>query len=426
MSFDFFGKQIVVFASDLASAIDQNPYKPKEETALGVWKRFDRVSFAFSLALAYSGEVFELTKKYVKDKPLRNPLPSEVDSDHGKQAFTLVLKEIFTNHEWRGLRQKLMQFVDTKGFREAKEKVLLSSLGESQRVNEAIGALCNEENKTVEEKVEEVVKTITKETGKTVDKETQDALVGKLSRDRGTVLEAKTVKDYAIASGKDVRREPARSYRKLMTYEDMSWVLCGRVDAWDEHTIVEVKNRTKRFMCPDYDVLQLQAYMFLCNKSKGILLERLHGKNRETPFEFNKSYWNEAIVPALYEFVRDVEDKVIMSRSILDGVTPSSSPRKRGHDSVVASPVASPIASPVAKMARSPLNKGHQGVVEGASWDNEGSSDIEINCSGQSNDSFVLYLSPDDTESDEELANLPLDDILNSTLTPTKGGIVQN
>ena len=172
-------------------------------------------------------------------------------------------------------------------------------------------------------------KTITKETGKTVDKPTQDALAHKLRRDRGTVLETKTVTEFAATSGKKVRREPAKLYKKVLTYNDISWLLVGRVDARDESTIVEVKNRTRRFMCPDYDCLQLQAYMFLCGKNKGILLERLHGKNQETEFEFNASYWNDVVIPGMYEFIHDIEERVLMSRSILDGVTPPVSPRKR-------------------------------------------------------------------------------------------------
>ena len=159
MALDFgLGKQIVIFASELASAIDQHPYKAREETAFGVWKRFDRPSFAFSLSLAYASEVFELCKKYVKDKPMLNALPDEVESDFGKHQFTSSLKEIFSNLEWRYLRQKITNFVDTKEFGEAKEKVLLNLLGESERVNQAITTLCTEEKKSVEEKVEEVCK----------------------------------------------------------------------------------------------------------------------------------------------------------------------------------------------------------------------------------------------------------------------------
>jgi CRISPR/Cas system-associated exonuclease Cas4 (RecB family) len=290
-----------------------------------------------------------------------------------------------------------------------------------------------------------------------VDKPTQDALAHKLRRDRGTVLEAKTVTEFAVASGKAVRREPAKSYRKLLTYNDISWVLVGRVDARDENTIVEVKNRTRRFMCPDYDVLQLQAYMYLCNKSKGILLERLHGENRETPFEFNESYWNEAIIPAMYEFVREVEERVIMSRSILDGVTPPLSPRKRACAFGVESPSKVTKVEPGSPVVRPWLSwdkKDHQGdnkvgqgdnevcqgnklcqrenevcqelfgddkigslqvieVLHASSWDNEPSSDLGENSSQDANNSFTLYLSPSDTESDEELANMPLDDIIN-------------
>ena len=306
----------------------------------------------------------------------------------------------------------------------------------------------------------QVCDTITKETGKAVDKQTQDALAHKLRRDRGTVLEEKTVTEFAVTSGKKVRREPAKLYRKLLTYNDVSWLLVGRVDARDDNTIVEVKNRTRRFMLPDYDILQLQAYMFLCKKSEGILLERLQGENRETRFEFNESYWNEAIVPAMYEFVQEVEEKVIMGRSILDGVTPPLSPRKRACLSNIESPskrTKLDPSSPPVLYGSSWDNEVNQGdskdnlenneacqredelchedkefiekvfggedeemwddvVLHATSWDNdERSSDLGVGegSSQVMNESFNLYLSPSETESDEELANLPLDDIVN-------------
>lgn len=196
------------------------------------------------------------------------------------------------------------------------------------------------------------MKKIAKESGKNIDQPTKDALLRKLRCGRGNVLEEKTVTEFAQATGKDVRREPAKSYRKLITYEDMTWFLVGKVDARDEDTIVEVKNRTKRFMLPKYDIIQLQAYMFICNKQNGILLERFNGENRETNFNFNESHWNEVIIPAMYRFIKDVEEQVVMSRSLLDCSIPPNMPKKR----------------------------------------------------------ICLNLSPSDTESDEELANLPLDD----------------
>ena len=161
MALDFaLGKRIVIFASELASAIDQHPYQDREETAFKVWKRFDQTSFAFSLSLAFSTEVYELCKKYINDKPMRNPLPDEVESELGKHQFTSSLKEIFSNREWLGLRSKITKFLDTKTFGEAKEKVLLNLLGESERISEAVTTLCHEEKKSVEEKVDEVCKSM--------------------------------------------------------------------------------------------------------------------------------------------------------------------------------------------------------------------------------------------------------------------------
>lgn len=156
MTSDFVSGKIVIYASELASAIGQHPYKPREETSFGVWKRFDRDSFAFSLSLAYSKEVFELCTKYLGGKTSQNGFPDEIESDLGKQQFTSSLKRVFSDIKWRVLREKIMKFVDGKEFAEAKEKLLLNQLGENERVNEAVATLCTEEKKSVEEKVQEV------------------------------------------------------------------------------------------------------------------------------------------------------------------------------------------------------------------------------------------------------------------------------
>ena len=149
-------------------------------------------------------------------------------------------------------------------------------------------------------------------------------------------MEEKALTQFANASGKAILRE--EKYTKRISYEDMTWSLVGKVDAHVENTIIEVKNRIECFMQPKYDIIQLQAYMFISDKQKGILLERLRGENKETNFDFNESDWNNVIIPAMYKFVKEVEDKILTNRSRLGCLTSPNTPKKRSVNLPTESP----------------------------------------------------------------------------------------
>lgn len=53
--------------------------------------------------------------------------------------------------------------------------------------------------------------------------------------------------------------------------------------------------------------------MFICNKFKGVLLERLKGENRELCFDFDEEFWEEVIIDFV-EFVIELLDIMMMSK----------------------------------------------------------------------------------------------------------------
>ncbi|XP_046858657.1 uncharacterized protein LOC124452109 [Xenia sp. Carnegie-2017] len=267
---------IAEHSRELASAIGKKRFKPREKTIARVWQRSDDTSFLFSICLDHAGE-------------------------------------ILLGAKWSDLRHTLSEFVDSKTFGEAKQNDLLSVLDEDERVKEATVSLCKDEKKSVDETVDEVVEKIGKET------------VGR-----------KGSHQFDNVSGKAVCRK--EKYTKRISYEDMTWSLVGKVDARDKDTIIEVKNRKERFMQPEYDIIQLQAYMFISGKQKGILLERFRGENKKTNFDFNESDWNNVIIPDMYKFVKDVENKILTNHNLLYGFTPPNTPKKRSVNLPTESP----------------------------------------------------------------------------------------
>ena len=58
--------------------------------------------------------------------------------------------------------------------------------------------------------------------------------------------------------------------------------------------IVETKNRTKRLFnkIPDYEKVQLNAYMFLVEKEKSLHIENYNDTSNEVEYEFDKEFWD--------------------------------------------------------------------------------------------------------------------------------------
>ena len=160
-------------------------------------------------------------------------------------------------------------------------------------------------------------------------KEVVEAVESKITKDRGTQLERNAVLDFGKEKGLEIERPlvPELYYRD-MEYDGITWCVCGNVDEETEDTVIEVKNRERRFTCPEYDYIQLQSYLFITKKPKGVLLERLRGQNRETCFDFDEELWKE-LTSELAEFVGELSEAMNMSKQTLYGYC---SPRKREHD----------------------------------------------------------------------------------------------
>lgn len=84
------------------------------------------------------------------------------------------------------------------------------------------------------------------------------------------------------------------------------WGVGGRLDGLDaEGRVVEIKNRAHHFFAkiPDYEYVQVQAYMHMMSADKTLLVQQLNGRQRTCIINRCTNEWNDCIVPALYKFV---------------------------------------------------------------------------------------------------------------------------
>ncbi|KAJ7382118.1 hypothetical protein OS493_036957 [Desmophyllum pertusum] len=320
-SYECSRRKLVIFASELASAVGRHRYQPKEETSQKIWLRSHPQSFCFAYALQFKSDVRsiladheELTSQF----PSLKEEESDIDVDFGA-----VLRKVICDFSLRKIYDQIVNFLKVKLFKSNKEDQVLVSAKIVEQVAAEVKTMCQNEEKPVES----VVKELCAKAG-IEKKEVVEAVESKITKDRGTLLEGKAVQDFGKAKGIEIERPIAPElFYKDMEHNGVKWSVCGKVDAETEDSVIEVKNRRNHFMCPEYDYIQLQTYLFIRNKTKGVLLERLKGENKETCIDFDEELWEEVTID-LAEFVTELTDTMSMSKQALYGC---SSPRKREH-----------------------------------------------------------------------------------------------
>lgn len=95
----------------------------------------------------------------------------------------------------------------------------------------------------------------------------------------------------------------------------------GRVDGWKNGRLVEIKNRRYKYMFPEYENVQLHAYMKLCNQRSCTLIQ-YHGSDRlETLIHFDDKYWSDienSVRNFMMDFYLIMIDKTERSKFLSD------------------------------------------------------------------------------------------------------------
>lgn len=72
-------------------------------------------------------------------------------------------------------------------------------------------------------------------------------------------------------------------------------IIRGKIDGMNDEYVVETKNRTKRLfnMIPDYEKVQLNAYMFMTGKEKSLHIECYNEDQNSVEYDFDKLFWDD-------------------------------------------------------------------------------------------------------------------------------------
>lgn len=282
-------KRIVLFASDLAACIGRNKYQSRKDMLYKYLARYDAEKH-----------------KSVLEK-------------HGEKAMTEA-----------EVRKLVLDSIDTCIVREAFED-------------------CNKDNKTVAHTIDEMTTTLISNDGRNfqeVVSKTQKALVSKcmdmdlsipetlrpkvadLVRDEvrkractdlGTAKEQLIATSYAIDNNVSVCKDDVFVKKKIGAIvsendEAVDVFIGGKCDGIVQHDdgsreIIEIKNRTRRLFryIPDYELVQVYAYMHVLDIHKAKLVERFRDERYEIAIKYEEDTF-EQIRSAALEFSRDLLD----------------------------------------------------------------------------------------------------------------------
>jgi len=96
---------------------------------------------------------------------------------------------------------------------------------------------------------------------------------------------------------KELYIDPDRNYHVILR---------GKIDGMNDDYVVETKNRTKRLfnMIPDYEKVQLNAYMFMTGKEKALHIECYNEDQNSVEYGFDKLFWDNCL-EKIIQFTND-------------------------------------------------------------------------------------------------------------------------
>ena len=241
-------KDIKIVASELSIITGHNKYEP-------ITKPIDTV-------LNRSG----IVKKYIPKSKIEEKLLSLSDEDLKNIKLELNIDD----------KSSLKQVENI-----IKKQVLAKSLNE--KISEDMS----------KKKVDEVIKSMP-----TVSKCLESSVKQDLRMRRGNVKEDNNLNKTQVKRNIVIDNRNVQMYEKVLYVDpDRQYqiIIRGKIDGMNDEFLVETKNRTKRLfnMIPDYEKVQLNAYMWMTGKEKSLHIECYNEDSNEVEYDFDKLFWDE-------------------------------------------------------------------------------------------------------------------------------------
>lgn len=142
-------------------------------------------------------------------------------------------------------------------------------------------------------KADEVLKTMP-----TLNKCLEGSVKQDLRMKRGNIKEDDNLNKTQIKRNIVIDSRNSQMYEKELYCDSerkFNIILRGKIDGMNDEYVVETKNRTKRLfnMIPDYEKVQLNAYMFMTGKEKALHIECYNEDQNSVEYDFDKLFWED-------------------------------------------------------------------------------------------------------------------------------------
>ena len=237
---------IVIVASELSIITGHNKY--------------EKIQKAIDSVLNRSG----IVKKYIPKSKIEETLLSLTEKD-----FINIKKEL--------------KLPDDTPLKEVENVIKKQVMGKSLDSN-----LSETQSK---EKVDEVLKSMP-----ILNKCLEGSVKQDLRMKRGNIKEDNNLDKTEKKSNIVITDRNSQMYEKLL-YKDPNGnyqvILRGKVDGMNDEYVVETKNRTKRLfnMIPNYEKVQLNAYMFMTDKRKSLHIECYNNEQNQKEYDYDEDFW---------------------------------------------------------------------------------------------------------------------------------------
>ena len=137
-------------------------------------------------------------------------------------------------------------------------------------------------------------------------KAVQKSIQSETNKRYGTYRENYTVQYLKDKFKFKVKIDKRYIYKKIKTINNINFFIIGQIDGlYNDDTIIEIKNRTKRlfYRVYNYEKVQIMIYMYIYNLKKSKLVENLNNEINIIDLNYSEEYINK-VLNHIYKFIQ--------------------------------------------------------------------------------------------------------------------------
>lgn len=250
-------KRIYINISDIPTYVGKSKYdiqRPIER----LWSKYDKDDYEL-----YKTNCEKMAMKKIYD----------IDIDNIKQDEKLIEKLKITDND------KVDEIVNEK-ITELKKRVETFKYTDAELIQKELNS-----NVFKKSDIETIQNPVIKEKAQTF-----------FNKNKGILNEDSALNSFENETKLKLDKEQKYYSKFLFNYNNKDWYIGGKMDGIDHEnqTIIEVKTRMRCFFnqVRDYEMAQIQLYMYISGYKKSVLVEKLNKKIKKTNIEYNEDYVN--------------------------------------------------------------------------------------------------------------------------------------